>query len=930
MVPTAILLAALCALAPAPARGAVLGIDLGSDFIKVALVSPGQAFQIVGNVNSKRKTSSTVSFYQGDRLFEADAEALQARRPRQVFHAPHRLLGKGLAHPAVEDYVNRSNYAVSVQANARGGVDFVVPGEWRAPAPGSAAAAKADAAAAASIEAAGPEGAEAVRAAAAAAAAAPTLFSAEEMVAQLLIHVKDFTELHAGGGVKVRDVVVTVPSFWAQNERAALLDAAELAGLKVLALVDENTAAGVHYGIDRVTENATHWMVLYNMGDDDTEATLFAYDSYLAPDKTTGKPKAVGQGRVVAKAWDASLGGRQFDLALADFVATRFNKEKGKLLPAAASGDVRNLPASMVKIKKNVAKALEVLSANEEFSLVVESVHADIDFRVQVTRAILDKAIEDRNLWSRVTGVLDDLVAQSRVPLANVSVVEIVGGGVRMPKVQAILKDYLAAAKKSAGGVGPDLGVHLNGDEVMALGAAFVAANRSATFRVRRVGMIDGFPFPIGVRLSHLDPQAATAAAAAAGTSGGEDAGANPADSEASAPGPGRAWAKRSSLFRPYNPPDSVKRISITADRDLRATLFYENATAAGSGAPPLPDSTSRTIGVYNITGIDALLANETVKAIGSLKVHISFELDVFGIASVLKAEATQEVETLVPEPTPTPKASPSPAAVNASNATAANATEAEPASSASPSSTATPDVSAPDGNDTASGANATEPKMRVVKKTFKYPLSVVLDSTATAMQVLPMSAADKATALADLRKLREADEEKKKLDGAKNALETFVYAVRDKREAEEESLAVVTTEEQREALANVLLGIEEWLYGDGATADFSTYKAKLAETHVEVDPVFARIDEYKARPALIESTRANIAAWYSMVAAWNRTHPQVSLFFFCSPTRPRPPAPRAPTFADYWTARPRDAPSTQTRRLGAVVHTFSGVSTSH
>ena len=135
MVPTAILLAALCALAPAPARGAVLGIDLGSDFIKVALVSPGQAFQIVGNVNSKRKTSSTVSFYQGDRLFEADAEALQARRPRQVFHAPHRLLGKGLAPPAVEDYVNRSNYAVSVQANARGGVDFVVPGEWRAPAP---------------------------------------------------------------------------------------------------------------------------------------------------------------------------------------------------------------------------------------------------------------------------------------------------------------------------------------------------------------------------------------------------------------------------------------------------------------------------------------------------------------------------------------------------------------------------------------------------------------------------------------------------------------------------------------------------------------------------------------------------------------------------------------------------------------------------
>ena len=87
---------------------------------------------------------------------------------------------------------------------------------------------------------------------------------------------------------------------------------------------------------------------------------------------------------------------------------------------------MRNLPGSMVKIKKNVQKALEVLSANEEYSLTVEGVHGDVDYRVQVNRAILDKAVEEAGLWKRVVKPLEDLVLMSNLSLANVTVVEIV------------------------------------------------------------------------------------------------------------------------------------------------------------------------------------------------------------------------------------------------------------------------------------------------------------------------------------------------------------------------------------------------------------------------------------------------------------------------------------------------------------------------
>lgn len=694
-------------------------------------MKPGQSFQIVTNVASKRKTPVMIAYYQGERLFGSDAEALMARKPRQVFADVHRVLGRNLTHPIAVDYANHSYYVNDLEVNDRGGVDFVLPGDG---------------------------------------SAAPEIYSAEEVVAQVLAHAKEFTETHAGS--KVRDAVMTVPSYYTQNERTALLDAAELAGFNVLSLVDENTAAGIHYGIDRVTENGTHYMMLYNMGHESTQVTLFAYDSYTAPEsKLSTKTKAVGQGRVIGKAWDTQLGGRWFDKALVEYCCDVFNRDKGSKLPADAKGDIRNVPSAMVKIRKNVAKAKEILSANEEYPVNFESLTVnEIDYKVTLSRKLLDEAAEKLGLWKRVTGVIEEVLAQSGLPLANVSVVEIVGGGVRMPRVQSLLKDYLASAAAAApasspdgaaaGTVagGPSLGVHLNGDEAFALGAAFAAANRSAAFRVRKVGMLDGCPFPIGVRLGHLNPGAAASAASASSAAAEETAdaatdAAAAGDAPAAATGKAtKAWAKRSALFRSFNPYDSVKRITFNADRDLKATLFYENATAVGSGAAVLPAGTSRTIGVYNISGIEALLANETIVALttssnsSGMKVHISFELDHSGIARVVKAEATIDVEIMVPEPTPkptviVPSASPA-AAADGDNATDSNATATDASASASPAAEADASASpSPAAEEDAAAASASpsaaaEPKMRAVKKTHKYPLAVTLDVEATAPQV--------------------------------------------------------------------------------------------------------------------------------------------------------------------------------------------------
>jgi hypoxia up-regulated 1 len=878
---------------------------------QVSLVKPGQSFQIAINLQSKRKTPALLAYYAGDRVFGSDAESLAARKPRVVVADPQKLLGRNSTHPASVQYAGPSYYGTTQVTNSRGGLDFLLPSDETGTVPalempvaegegesekkgifsslfGSSKEAEASAFAV-------PEGSVG--------------FSSEELSAQLLEHVREFTEDFAGGA-KIRDTVITVPAYYTQHERLSLLDAAELAGLHVLALLDENTAAGIHYGIDRVADpGTTHWMVLYNMGAESTQVTLFAYDSYMLPEKggilatppKDAKPKSVGQGRVVAKAWDVSLGGRAFDAALINLVADTFNAGKQAAgMPASAKGDIRNVPLSMAKVRKNVGKAKEVLSANEEFGLTVESILPDVDFRMQLSRSILEKTAATAGLWDRVTGVLDACLAQTggAVSLHNVSVVEVVGGGVRMPRVQSLLKEHVAKFAPPAGTVnstGPSVGVHLNGDEAMALGAAFAAANRSAAFRVRKVGMIDAFPFPIGVRVSHMNAAAAMAAATAAATEGaveidgfvaeGEDAAATPATTGKA----GKLWSKRSALFRPYNALDSVKRISFTADKDLRALLYYETVTGATS--PSLPEGTARVLGVYNISGIETLMMDPKNAALGPPKIHISFELDINGVARVLKAEATQEEEVMVPIPEePKAKATPS---VNATvvNGTNSTATEGEESATASPSAeasaSASPEASA-EGAAAAEGDAAVTPaapKMKAVKRTHKHALTLALDLSATGLPVRTMNAVEKGAATARLRKLKAVDEAKRAVEGAKNALEGFIYATRERMEqaasADEDAESAeagwskVTNETGRESMSAAMAAQEEWLLEDGV-ADLEGYRTRLRELKAVIDPPFFRLAEKRTRVETVERGRSAVSAAKEIIIGWETSHPQV------------------------------------------------------
>jgi hypoxia up-regulated 1 len=426
---------------------AILGVDLGSLYMKVALVQRNSPLEIVTNLHSKRKTEQMVLFDQGSRFYGADASSLMARKPHLTPSQMTILLGRAHDHPTVEVLKERHYHFTPSYNETRSGVCLTID----------------------NVE-----------------------FTPEELVAMVLTHAKDITAAY-GVTTPLKDCVLTVPSFYTQHERRALLDAAELAELNVLALVNENTAAALHFGIDRIDEKPLNYL-FYNMGAGALQVSVVRYLSY--PHKATkyAKEKNVGAFEVLGTSWDATLGGSSFDARLVEFMADEFNvvwnekrKTKGK--------DVRDYPRAMAKLMIQANKVKHVLSANTDIPVFIDALHDDINYQTHISRAKFEEICHD--LLVRAAEPIEKALKMANVTLDELDAVELIGGAMRVPKVQEAVSHALGDGKL-------ELGMHLNSDESMALGAAFHGANVSTSFKVRHVGLADVNPFPIAVDLTDL------------------------------------------------------------------------------------------------------------------------------------------------------------------------------------------------------------------------------------------------------------------------------------------------------------------------------------------------------------------------------------------------------------------------------------------
>uniref|UniRef100_A0A8C8J5Y0 Hypoxia up-regulated protein 1 n=1 Tax=Oncorhynchus tshawytscha TaxID=74940 RepID=A0A8C8J5Y0_ONCTS len=305
-------------------------------------------------------------------------------------------------------------------------------------------------------------------------------YSPEELLGMVLNYSRGLAQDFAEQPIK--DAVITVPAFFNQAERRAVLQAAQMAGVKVLQLINDNTAVALNYGVFRRKDiNSTAQnMMFYDMGSGSTTATIVTYQTVKTKDSGT-QPQL----QIRGVGFDRSLGGFEMDLRLRDHLAKLFNEQK------KTKKDVRENHRAMAKLLKEAQRLKTVLSANAEFMAQVEGLLDEMDFKAKVTRVEFEALCAD--LFERVPGPVQEALSSAEMSLDEIEQVILVGGSTRVPKVQEVLL-------KSVGK--EELGKNINADEAAAMGAVYQAAALSKAFKVKPFLVREAAVFPIQVEFT--------------------------------------------------------------------------------------------------------------------------------------------------------------------------------------------------------------------------------------------------------------------------------------------------------------------------------------------------------------------------------------------------------------------------------------------
>jgi molecular chaperone DnaK len=391
-----------------------VGIDLGTTNSVIAAMEGGQV-QVIPNAEGNRTTPSVVAFLDsGERLVGQMARRQAILNPKGTIYSAKRFIG-------------RKYHEVTSEINA---VSFdVVPG------PDDAAR----------FEVQGKQ------------------YAPEEISAQVLRKLVDDAGKYLGE--KVTEAVITVPAYFNDAQRQATKDAGRIAGLEVLRIINEPTAAALAYGMDKL-ENET--VMVFDLGGGTFDVSILT----------------VGEGvvEVMATAGDTHLGGDDFDRRIVDYLADDFKKANGI--------DLRDDPQALQRLFEAAEKAKVELSALTQTAVNLPFVTADASgpkhLNVNLMRSTFDQLTAD--LVERCLGPVQQAMADAKVTTDDIDQVILVGGSTRIPTVQALVR-------RMTGGREPNMTV--NPDEVVAIGAAIQAAIIKG--QVKDVLLLDVTPLSLGL-----------------------------------------------------------------------------------------------------------------------------------------------------------------------------------------------------------------------------------------------------------------------------------------------------------------------------------------------------------------------------------------------------------------------------------------------
>lgn len=646
-------------------------------------------------------------------------------------------------------------------------------------------------------------------------------FSVEELVAQMLVKAKQFAQ--ESTQQVITECVLTVPGYFGQAEREALLAAAQLANLKVLQLINDYAAVALNYGVfhrGEINETAQYFL-FYDMGAYKTSAAVVSYQ--LVKDKQTKEVNPVVQ--VLGVGFDRTLGGLEIQLRLRDYLAAEFNALK------KTKTDVTTSPRALAKLFKEAGRLKNVLSANTEFHAQIENLLEDIDFKLAVSREKLEEICAD--LWPRTTKPLEQALASSHLSLDVINQVILFGGGTRVPRVQETIKELIKQ----------ELGKNLNADESATMGAVYKAADLSAGFKVKKFVVKDAVLYPLQVSFERD-------------------------------PGDGAAVKQvKRVLFALMNPYPQKKVITFNKHTD--DFEFHVNyADLERYGQHEIAALGSLNVTRVQLKQVKELLEKSKKELVDNKGIKAYFYLDESGIfrctgveyvydkqkpeeeaddddstlsklGSTLsklftkdgeeKKKETKEDAEQPEEPSATGEEPP-----KAEDDKPKAEEEADESSSKEPKS----EESKPE------AADAKEKNETIKLVTVKSPVTYESQLQFTA----PLAGAGYDSSLAKLTAINQAEEQRVRLESAFNALESHIIEVQQK--LDEASYASCVTAEEKEKLLAECSTLGEWLYEDLEDPKAEIYEEKLAQLKKLSNVFLARHWEHEERPEAIKALK--------------------------------------------------------------------------
>lgn len=398
-----------------------IGIDLGTTYSCVG-VWQNDRVEIIANDQGNRTTPSYVAFTDSERLIGDAAKNQTAMNPKNTVFDAKRLIGRKFSDPKVQEDIKGWSFKVVPGVADKPSIEVDFKGETKR-------------------------------------------FEPEEISSMVLTKMKEIAEMYIGTDIK--DAVVTVPAYFNDSQRQATKDAAAIAGLNCLRIINEPTAAAIAYGLDKHKDEDKN-VLIFDLGGGTFDVSLLNIEG--------------GIFEVKATAGDTHLGGEDFDARLLQHLSQEFKRKNKK--------DISDNPRALRRLRTACERAKRTLSSTTQSAVEIDSLYEGVDFYTSITRARFEELNAD--LFRKCMEPVERVIKDAKMDKSMVQEIVLVGGSTRIPKIQQMLSEYFN---------GKELNKSINPDEAVAYGAAVQAAILSGVDNsaVQDLLLLDVTPVSMGI-----------------------------------------------------------------------------------------------------------------------------------------------------------------------------------------------------------------------------------------------------------------------------------------------------------------------------------------------------------------------------------------------------------------------------------------------